>query len=120
MKKSIFMIWLYCAMLFLFPSVVAWAGEIKDEIKFSEVYIAPIAKSSNQVTHVGNQQVRAAVGGTQVSIPAGWRLISVIPKGQSSYVLFFQDQSYGVHTIGLETSGSLSGKADYIFLPATK
>lgn len=99
----------------------AWAQSSMSGLKSNESYVTDISRISNTATYQGNIAIRKGLKGEPFTIPKDWRLISVVPDrtrdGSSEYVLFFQDSHSSVHTVGLTSSGLLSGN-NLLLIPA--
>lgn len=77
-------------------------------------FLGEPAKLVNEASFQGAQVIKSSLKGKTFSIPKTWRLVDVVPAIASQavageYVLFFQDSGGAVHTIGLQTDGSVSG-----------
>jgi hypothetical protein len=82
-------------------------------LKSIEGYVTDISRTSNNATFQSNLSIRKTLKGDLYTIPTDWRLVSVISDrksdGSNEFVLFFQDSHATVHSIGVSSSGNLTG-----------
>jgi hypothetical protein len=96
------------AALLVCETSATFAGPIDKDLHFNESYVTSIARTANNAAVSGAIQVRDALKGQVIGIPATWRLVSVIPKA-GGYVMFFQDSDATVRSLGIDSSGALTG-----------
>lgn len=82
---------------------------IDEALQFNPGYIAPIASQANQIAVEAATRARSALNGVPVRIPADWRLVNVIPKG-NDYVMFFQSANGDVRSLRMQADGAISGQ----------
>jgi len=110
----IFMVMMVC----LKPSKDILAADLDKELKFNEAYSSSITRTINDVGYQSNVQIRESLHGSKSSIPNTWKLISLLLKQNgTSYILFFQDNKFNVHTVGIDSGGALTG-VDAIYIPS--
>jgi len=93
-------------------------------LKSNEVFLTEQSRIINSTNFQTYQIIKKTLKGEPIKIPKDWRLVSVIPdddKGnrKNDYVLFFQDSTSAVHSIGVQNNGLLSGN-NMIYIPATE
>ncbi len=89
---------------------------VDQALQFNPGYVSPIARQANQVSVQGATLAREAMQGAKAQIPAEWRLVNVIPKG-NDYVMFFQDKDGNVRSLRMQADGAISGQ-DVVWLRA--
>ncbi len=100
--------------LLLFITVNASAQVSDRDLQANPSFLAEPARMVNQANYQGAQIIKSSLKGKNFSIPKTWRLVNAVPSiagspGGGEYVLFFQDAVGAVHTIGVQTDGSVSG-----------
>lgn len=114
---------LFILIIFISSSLVH-AQTVKGQLKSNEAYLTEISRTINDSSYQSSQIIRKSGKGEGFSIPHDWRLVSVVnllPKNNTNieFVLFFQDSNAAIHSLGVQSNGSLSGN-NLIYIPATK
>ena len=112
----------YPALILLFMCSMSYGQSELHGLKSNDSYSTGIAKVTNSASFQSSQIVKKNMNGEQFSIPKDWRLVSVVNEkpgtsSSSDYVMFFQDSKGGVHSLGVQLSGSISG-GNMIYIPA--
>ncbi len=89
---------------------------IDQALQFNPGYVSVIAQQANNVTVQAATVTREALKGEPAQIPASWRLVNVIPRG-NDYVMFFQDADGSVRSLRMQADGGISGQ-DVVWLRA--
>lgn len=89
---------------------------IDESLQFNPGYVSEIARQDNNVSVQAATLAREALNGKPAQIPASWRLVNVIPKG-NDYVMFFQDNDGSVRSLRMQADGGISGQ-DVVWLRA--
>ncbi|MCD8565384.1 MAG: hypothetical protein LRY53_07040 [Burkholderiaceae bacterium] len=102
----------------LFSLVGASAADtpIDESLQFNPGYVSEIARQANSMSVQVATVAREALKGKPAQIPASWRLVNVIPKG-NDYVMFFQDTDGSVRSLRMQADGGISGH-DVVWLRA--
>ncbi|MCD8504542.1 MAG: hypothetical protein LRY49_05910 [Burkholderiaceae bacterium] len=102
----------------LFSLVGASAADtpIDESLQFNPGYVSEIARQANSMSVQAATVAREALKGKPAQIPASWRLVNVIPKG-NDYVMFFQDTDGSVRSLRMQADGGISGH-DVVWLRA--
>ena len=87
---------------------------IDQALQFNPGYVSVIAQQANNVTVQAATVTREALKGEPAQIPASWRLVNVIPRG-NDYVMFFQDADGSVRSLRMQADGGISGQ-DVVWL----
>lgn len=82
---------------------------IDQSLQFNPGYVSPIARQANQVAVQAATMAREALNGEPAQIPADWRLVNVISKG-NDYVMFFQAGDGSVRSLRMSADGAISGQ----------
>jgi hypothetical protein len=114
----------FSILIIFISSSLVYAQTVKGPLKSNEAYLTEISRSINDSSYQSSQIIRKNWKGEGFSIPHDWRLVSVVnlsPKNNTSneFVLFFQDSNSAIHSLGVQSDGSLSGN-NLIHIPATK
>jgi hypothetical protein len=112
---------------FLFFSLIfchAFAQKNLHGIKQNDSYKTEISQTVNSATFATSQIVRKNLKSEDFFIPKDWRLVSVIPSTSvssrnSEYILFFQDSKSGVHSLGIQMDGAVTG-SNLLHIPASE
>lgn len=106
-----------CAVMFNGNAQASASGQPLDEsLRFNPGYVSPIASQMNQLSVEAAAVAREALNGVPAEIPADWRLVNVIPKG-NDYVMFFQSADGSVRSLRMQADGAISGQ-DVVWLRA--
>jgi hypothetical protein len=78
-------------------------------------YVPEISRLINQTSIQSNNDIRKFQKTDDLKIPKDWRLVSVATVSKTSsndqeFTLFFQDSKSNVHTLGITTSGMVTGR----------
>lgn len=101
--------------VFLLAATVHGYAQVSDrDLQANPSFLGEPAKNINEASFQGAQIIKSSLKGKTFSIPKTWRLVNVVPlissqAGAGEYILFFQDSSGAVNTIGVQTDGSVSG-----------
>jgi len=108
----------------VFLTSFCFAQNIQTPLKSNEAFLTEQSRIINSANFQSNQIVKKALKGEAFNIPKDWRLVNVLQdsakgSGNNEYILFFQDSKSGVHTIGIQSTGLLSGN-NLVFIPASE
>ena len=78
-------------------------------------FIPETSRLINQASIQANNAIRKAQKTDDLRIPKDWRLVSVTTVSKTSsndpeFMLFFQDSKSNVYTLGITTSGMVTGR----------
>jgi hypothetical protein len=78
-------------------------------------YLPETSRLINQTSIQANNAIRKVQKTDDLQIPKDWRMVSVITASKISsndqeFILFFQDSKSNVHTLGITTSGMVTGR----------
>lgn len=78
-------------------------------------YVPETSRLINQTSIQANNAIRKVQKTEDLQIPRDWRLVSVTTVSKTSsndqeFMLFFQDSKSNVHTVGITTSGMVTGR----------
>jgi hypothetical protein len=78
-------------------------------------YVPETSRLINQTSIQANNAIRKAQKTDDLQIPKDWRLVSVTTALKTSsndqeFMLFFQDSKSNVHSLGISSSGMVTGR----------
>lgn len=78
-------------------------------------FVPETSRFINQTAIQATNTIRKVQKTEDLSIPKDWKLVSVTPisklgSSEQEFVLFFQDSKSSVHSIGITSSGMVTGR----------